>query len=169
MTCRTYTKEGTVFHGLYIALLTVCGLLAVYSAGFSIPRIRCSEDAIAAAFTVLIALLVLSVDFFECRAIGARLYMNEDGIGVCRFGKTKVFIRWSEIREIGTGNIPTPFGSKKRVYFCNRKLDEAEKSDLVVLKYHTVHFSYIPKEWYPIMCERLPIPLPQEVQASYVR
>lgn len=52
--------------------------------------------------------------------------------------------------HIHTGNIPTPFGSKERVYFCDREPDENEKSDLIILKYHTVHFSYIPKEW----CEK---------------
>ena len=95
--------------------------------------------------------------------------MNEDGIGVRRFGKMKVFINWNEIREIGTGRIPTPFGSKERVYFCDRKLDEKEKSDLIILKYHTVHFSYIPESWYQKMSERLPIPITRKVKEKYVR
>lgn len=169
MTCRTYTKKETVFHTAYIAFLTVCGLMATYSTVYAFTRISCLEDKIAAAFTAFLALLILSVDFFECRAMGARLYMNREGIGVGRFGKTKVFMRWSDIQEVDFGSIPTPFGSKKRVYFCNRRLNEQEKTDLIILKHHTVHFSYIPKEWYPILCERLSVTIPQEVFEKYVQ
>lgn len=51
---------------------------------------------------------------------------------------------------------------------CDRTLDESEKTDLVTLKYHTVHFSYIPKEWCGEMCARLPLPLPPEIKEKYV-
>lgn len=169
MTCRTYTKKETVFHAVYIVFLSVCGVMAAYSAVFALFNISCLEDKISVGFTIFFSMLILSVDFFECRAMGARLYMNEEGIGVRRFGKTKVFIKWNEIRDIGTGNIPTPLGSKKRVCFCDRKLSEKEKSDLIILKHHTVHFSYIPKSWYQKMCERLPIPITVEVKEKYVR
>lgn len=169
MTCRTYTKRETVFHTLYIALLTASGVVVAYSAVFGAFHICCTEDKIALGFTVFFALLIFCVDFYECRAMGARLYMNEEGIGVRRFGKTKVFLKWTDIREVGTGNIPTPFGSKERVYFCDRRLDEKEKSDLIILKYHTVHFSHIPKEWYGNMSEWLPVPLSEEIKEKYVR
>ena len=101
--------------------------------------------------------------------MSAKLYVNEDGMGVRRFGKTKVFIRWDDIREIGTGSITTPFGSKERVYFCDRMLEEGQRSDLITLKYHTVHFSYIPRDWYPEMNRRLPVPIPKELADRYVR
>ena len=168
MSRRTYTKTQTLLHAAYIVFLSVSGLLASYSAAFALCHISCPEDKIAAGFTIFFAALLLSVDFFECRAMGARLYMNDEGLGVRRFGKTKVFLRWNEIKEIGIGNIPTPFGSKERAYFCDRTLDENEKTDLVTLKYHTVHFSYIPKEWYEEMCRRLPVPLPAEIREKYV-
>lgn len=168
MTCRTYGKKETVFHMAYIAFLTVRGVTGAYSAVFGLSHITCREDAILAGFTVFFALLVLSVDFFECRAMGARLYMNEEGLGIRRFGRTKVFIPWENIRDIGTGSIPTPFGCKKRVYFCDRKLSEQEKNDLITMKYHTVHFAHIPGEWYPRMRQRLPIPIPAEIEADYV-
>lgn len=169
MTCRTYGKKETIFHTCYIILLTVFGVMATYSAVFALCHIHCAEDKIALCFTIFFALLILSVDFFECRAMGARLYMNDEGIGVRRFRKTKVFIKWSEIREIGTGSIPTPFGKKRRIYFCDRKLDQKEKSDLVTLKYHTVHFSHIPEEWYAKMSERLPTPIAEELKEEYVK
>lgn len=145
--------------------LSVCGLLAAYSALYALRHISCREDTIALGFTAFFAVLILGVDFFECRAMGARLYMDADGIGVRRFGRRKVFLRWNEIREIGTGSIPTPFGSKQRVYFCDRPLNGQERSDLITLKYHTVHFSYIPKDWYPEMAARLPVAIPKEVEA----
>ena len=131
MTCSTYTKKALVFHALYIVLLSAAGVLAAYSAVYTFSHISCREDVIAGGFTVFFALLLLSVDFFECRAMSAKLYVNEDGLGVRRFGKTKVFIRWDDIREIGTGSIPTPFGSKERVYFCDRMLEEGQRSDLI--------------------------------------
>lgn len=148
---------------MYIVFLTACGMLATYSAVVAICHIGCTEDQIAAGFTTFFAVLVLSVDFFECRAMGARLYMNDDGVGVKRFGKTKVFLRWEEIREIGTGSIQTPFGSKRRIYFCNRELDEKEKSDLITLKFCTVYFSHIPKKWYREMSKRLPETVRSEI------
>ena len=98
MTCRTYTKKETVFHMFYIAFLSICGVLSAYSAVFGVLHICCTEDKIALCFTIFFALLILAVDFFECRAMGAQLYMNEEGIGVRRFGKTKVFIKWNEIK-----------------------------------------------------------------------
>lgn len=168
MTCVTYTKKGTILHVAYIVFLTVIGGGVSYSAVYGATHIGSSDDRIALGFTIFFALLILSVDFFECRAIGARLYMNENGIGVSRFGRTKVFLPWNDIREIGLGSIPTPFGKKERVYFSNRKLNETERADLITLKYHTVHFSHIPKEWYGKMSERLPVPMPEEIRKKYV-
>lgn len=169
MTCSTYSKKARVFHIIYIVFLTVFCAMVTYSAVFGAIHISCTDDIIALFFTVFLALLVLAVDFFEFRTMGARLYMNDVGIGVSRFGKTKVFIKWTDIKEVGTGSIPTPFGNKKRAYFCDRKLSEKEKSDLVTLKYHTVHFSYIPKEWYGKMGELLPIQIPEEIKEAYVK
>lgn len=168
MTCSTYTKRAKVLHMIYIVFLSVFSAMVTYSAVFGVLHMSCAEDRIALCFTVFLALLALSVDFFECRAMAARLFMNDDGIGVRRFGKVKVFIRWDEVKEIGIGRIPTPFGSKERAYFCGRELDEKERKDLVTLKYYTVHFSHIPKEWYQEMCSRLPIPFPAEVKGKYV-
>lgn len=169
MICSTYTKKRLVFHAVCIALLSVSGLMTAYSAVYTACRMHCREDGIVAGFTIFFALLILSVDFFECRAMGAQLYMNEDGLGARRFGKPKFFIKWNEIREVGTGSIPTPFGRKSRIYFCDRVLDQAERDDLITLKYHTVHFSYIPKSWYPEMCKRLPTPIAAEFVERYVR
>ena len=169
MSCNTYTKKEAIFHTVYIVFLSVLAALSAYSAFYALRYITCRDDAIAACFTVFFALLILAVDFFECRAMGARLYMDADGIGVRRFGKVKVFMKWDEIKEIGIGRIPTPFGSKERAYVCDRHLDGDEKSDLIVLKYHTVHFSHIPAAWYPTMCERLPIPMPEAVKEKYVK
>ena len=122
MTFRTYTKKGVFFHAVYIAILTVSGILAVYSAVFGALHISCKEDKIALGFTVFFALLIISVDFFECRAMGARIYTNAEGIGVRRFGKTKVFIKWSEIKEVGTGNIPTPLEASNGSIFATEYL-----------------------------------------------
>ena len=169
MSCSTYTKRAMVFHAIYIVFLSVFSAMVTYSAVFGVIHANCTDDIIALCFTIFLALLALSVVFFECRAIAARLFMNEEGIGVKRFRKVKVFIKWNEIKEIGIGNIPTPFGSKERAYFCDRKLDEKERTDLVILKYHTVHFSYIPKEWYEEICSRLPLPIPAEIKEKYVR
>jgi|GEM_PF-3451756 len=44
MTFRTYTKKGVFFHAVYIAILTVSGILAVYSAVFGALHISCKED-----------------------------------------------------------------------------------------------------------------------------
>lgn len=168
MTCSTYRKREAVLHMLYIAFLTALSITTAYSVVFGACHMDYAEDKIAFAFTVLFSMLIIAVDFFECRAMGARLCMNEEGIGISRFGRMKVFIKWNEIKEIGIGSIPTPFGKKERVYFCDRKLDEQEKNDLVTLKYHTVHFSYIPKGWYEKMNEFLPMPLTEEIKEKYV-
>ena len=169
MSCSTYTKRAMVLHAIYIVFLSVFSAMVTYSAVFGVIHANCTDDIIALCFTIFLALLALSVDFFECRAMGARLFMNEDGIGVRRFGRVKVFIRWDEIREIGIGTIPTPFGRKERAYFCARKLDENEKTDLVTLKYHTVHFSHIPEKWYGEICSRPSVPVPAEVRETYVK
>lgn len=168
MTCRTYTKKETVMHAVYIAFLTLIGATAVYSSVFALSGIACREDAISAGITVFCALLVIGVDFFECRAMGARLYMNEEGIGVRRFGKTKVFLRWGDIKAVTVGRIPAPFGSKERICFCDRELSEKEKTDMVTLKYHTVHFSRIPGEWADEIRRHLPLLVTQEME-KYVR
>ncbi len=38
----------------------------------------------------------------------------------------------------------------------------------MTLKYHTVHFSYIPKERHGEMCARLSLPLPPEIKEKCV-
>lgn len=169
MTCRTHTIKEMSFHVGYIVFLSVFGVMCAYSTLFAIPNINCAEDVISVAITALLTLLVLSVDYFECRALGARLYMDEEGIGVKRFGKTKIFKKWGDIQEVGTGKVQTVFGMKERVYFCDRKLTAEEKIDLVVLKKHTVLFSYIPKSWYAVMCERLPVTIAKEIADKYVK
>lgn len=164
MICRTYTPRETVVHMAYIVFLTVCGALTAFSAGFAFTHIACSEDIIAACFTTSFSLLILSVDFFECRAMGARLYMDERGIAFQRFGKTKVFIPWEDVQDVGRGRMPTAFGSKELVYFCDHKLSEEEKHDLIILKHHTVNLYHIPKDWYAKLCEWLPSPLTGEIR-----
>lgn len=169
MICRTHTVKETVLHMAYIVFLSVFGVLAAYSAVFAFFNISCRDDALTACMTGGYALLILAVDYFECRAMGAWLYMDDDGLGIKRFGKTKVYLRWDEIQDIGTGKLLTVFGNKDRIYFCNRKLNEEERSDLVVLKSQTVLFSYIPKTWYDKMCERLPVPMPEGIKEKYVK
>lgn len=169
MTCSTYTKKAMVLHMIYIVCLSVLSAMVAYSVVFGAINISTTDDIIALFFTVFFALLVIAVDFFECRTMGARLYMDDEGIGVKRFGKTKVFIKWGEIREIDTGIIPTPYGSRERAYFCTRQLSDEEKCDLITMKNYTVHFSYIPRAWYERMSELLPIPMPQEIKEKYVK
>lgn len=169
MTCRPHTIPETISHVGYIIFLTAFGALAAYSSVYALPDINCFEDVISEAITVLLTVMVLSVDYFECRAMGARLYMDDEGIGVKRFGKMKVFKKWSEIQEVGTGKVQTVFGMRERVYFCDKVLKEEEKEDLVTLKRQTVLFSYIPKKWYAAMCERLPVPVAKEIAEKYVR
>ena len=165
MTCRTYTLKQTICHMVYMLFLTVCGLMTAYSAIFAFSHIACTEDVIAACFTTSFSLLILSVDLFEFRAMGARLYMDERGIAFKRFGKTKVFIPWDGVQEVGHGRMPTVFGSKELVYFCDRKLSEDEKNDLIILKHQTINFYHMPKGWYAKMCEYLPADMTDELRA----
>lgn len=168
MTRRTHTKKSMIFHIVYIICLTVGGAACAYSAIYAFCHITCSEDIIAVSFNVLCAALMLAVDFFEIRAISAKQFMDDEGIGVKRFGKTKVYIKFDEVKEVGEGKIPTPWGFKERMYFCNRKLCENEKSDLITLKRQTVHFSCVPEEWFNIICEKISVPVANEIKEKYV-
>lgn len=169
MTCRPHTIPETLSHVGYIVFLSAFGALAAYSSIFALPNINRFEDVVSIAITLLLTVMVFSVDYFECRAMGARLYMDEEGIGVKRFGKMKVFKKWSEIQEVGVGKVQTVFGMRKRVYFCDRALTEEEKADLVTLKRHTVLFSYIPQQWYTTMCKRLTVPIAQDIADKFVK
>lgn len=165
---RTHTKKSMIFHVAYAIFLTLAGCACVYSAIDAFCHITCSEDVIAVSFTVLCTVLIFAVDFFEIRAISAKQYMDENGIGVKRFGKTKVYIKFEAIKEVGEGIIQTPLGDKKRVYFCDRELNESEKSDLITLKHSTVHFSHIPEDWYRIISEKIKVRIPDEIKEKYV-
>lgn len=151
MSCWIYSKLEAVSHIGYIAFLSVFGTLIARSAVFGFSNIACTEDAVAAVFTLSFAWLILSVDFCECRALGTWLHMDETGIRLRRFGRTLSSIRWEEIREIGTAKMPTAFGKKECVYFCSRKLEKNEKSDPVTLLYDAVSFPHLPKNWYSIL------------------
>lgn len=168
MTRRTHTKKSMFFHIAYIVFLTIGGAACAYSAIYILCHIYCRDDIIAVCFSVLCASLMFAVDFFEVRAVSAKQYMDGEGIGVKRFGKTKVYIKFQEIKEVGEGIMQTPLGNKKRVYFCDRKLSESEKSDLITLKHSTVHFSRIPEEWYRIISEKINAPVPNEIIEKYV-
>lgn len=168
-TCGLYSKMELISHLGYIAFLSFFGIFAALSTVFAFSNLSCPEDAISAVVTLVLSVMILAVDFFECKALGVRMYMDEKGIGIRSFGKTKNSLSWNDIREVGMGKMQTVFGSKSCVYFCDRKLEEKEKSDLVTLQYETVSFSHIPKNWYSSICEKLPVSMPDEIREEGIR
>lgn len=159
MSFKTYSFKIILLHSLYIAFLSFFVVITIISAIYGFINMTNYYDAMAACFVLLLSILIFLVDFFECRSLSARIYVNDLGIGIKHFLKIKVFIKWDEIKEIGIGKITTPFGFKSRIYFSSKVLSDEEKSDLVTMKYHTVHLSYIKDELLDIIYKNIPTPL----------
>lgn len=164
MKFSTHNKGNLIFHIVLIILLSLSEVIALTSFIYALNKINVFEDIVSEIINFLFALLILFVLYFEIRSLCAYIYLDEEGIKVKRFNRTKVYLKWNEIQDIGICNIPTPFGYTKRVYLSNNILTEDDKIDMVTIKYNTVHFSYMPKEVYDFISKKVSLDVPKEVK-----
>ena len=164
MTTRTHNIKSTVIHCLQILLLLAFGIISVCSFFYVLRYVDGPEYVIVEAVTALAAVLFWGVLYFEVRAITAVLYADDDGIGIKRFGKTKVYLKWNDICDIGVGKIPTPYGYAERMYLSNKKLSDDEKRDLITIRFHTVYFSYIPQSFADMIQKKCNLSIPSEAE-----
>lgn len=164
MTTRTHNLKSTVFHAVQIVLLLTFACISTYSFLYCLPYMKHAENVIAEIVTAFLAILLWGVLYFEVRAVTAVLYTDENGIGIKRFGKTKIYLKWNDIGDIGVGKIPTPYGYAERMYLSDKKLSDEEKHDLITIRFHTVYFSYIPKRFADMIREKCRMSLPHEAE-----
>lgn len=164
MIMRTHSVKATAIHGIYMAALLVLAAVSTYSFLYCLRYIEGAENIIIEAITGALAVLLWGVIYFEVRALTAVLYTDDDGIGIKRFGKTKVYLKWDDICEIGVGKIPAPYGHAERVYLSDKKLSDEDKRDLVTIRFHTVYFSYIPKAFADMIEKRCHLSFPPEAE-----
>lgn len=166
---RTYTTKQIVIHALFITFLLIISTMLTISIIYNLLNINCREDLVAICVNIIFDFLMIASIFFESRAYFSKIYITDEGLGIKRFKKVKVFIKWSDIKDIGICHIPTPYGSDERIYFAEKVLTDEEKENMITLKHHTVHFTYIPKSWYQKMTEHLPLEIPLEIKEKYVK
>lgn len=148
------TRLSTISHTIYTVVICILAFLCTFGLFYDLSHIHVWEDYVGTVVEFLFALLLWCIVFFEIRSFGSKLFIDDNGISIKRFHKTKVNLQWHDICETGIGFIPTPIGSKKRLYLATKHLSDNQKQDLLTLKYETVHFSYLPKGWTKIICEK---------------
>lgn len=163
MITRTHSAKATVVHGIYMAVLLIFAAVSTYSFLYDLNYIHETENiVIIEVITGALAVLLWGVLYFEVRALTAVLYTDGDGIGIKRFGKTKVYLKWNDICEIGVGKIPAPYGYAERIYLSDKKLSDEEKTDLITIRFHTVYFSYIPASFADMIQKKCNLSFPPE-------
>lgn len=164
MIIRTHSAKSTAVHSLHMAFLLIFAAVSTYSFIYGLNYIQAAENVIIEFITGAFAILLWGVLYFEVRALTAVLYTDDNGIGVKRFGKTKVYLKWDDICEIGVGKIPAPYGHAERVYLSDKKLSDEDKKDLITIRFHTVYFSYIPKEFADMIQKKCNLSMPAEAE-----
>lgn len=164
MITRTHSAKATVLHAIYMVVLLAFAIVSTHSFVYDLRYIQETENIIIEIITGALAVLLWGVLYFEVRALTAVLYTDDNGIGIKRFGKTKVYLKWDDICEIGVGKIPAPYGHAERVYLSDKKLSEKDKSDLITIRFHTVYFSYVPKSFADIVQKKCNLSFPPEAE-----
>lgn len=164
MITRTHSAKSTAIHSLHMIFLLIFAVISTHSFLHILKYIQGTESIIIEVITGALAVLLWGVLYFEVRALTAVLYTDDDGIGIRRFGKTKVYLKWNDICEIGIGKIPAPYGHAERIYLSDKKLSDEDKNDLVTIRFHTVYFSYIPKTFAEMIQNKCGLSLPPEAE-----
>ena len=164
MITRTHTAKSTAIHCIHIFVLLAFAILATHSFFYVLQYTKNTETLITEINTAVLVILFWGVLYFEVRALTAVLYTDDNGIGIRRFGKTKVYLKWTDICEIGIGKIPTPYGSAERIYLSDKKLSAEERNDLITIRFHTVYFSYLPKAFAELIQEKCNLSLPPQAE-----
>lgn len=164
ITTKTHSTKSTAAHCVHIIILLIFAVISTYSFFYDLKYIVAAENVIVEITTAVLALLLYGVLYFEVRSLTAVLYADDIGIGIKRFGKTKVYLKWTDICEIGVGKIPTPYGYAKRIYLSDKKLNDTEKNDLITIRFHTVYFSHIPKAFADMIQKKCNLSLPIEAK-----
>lgn len=164
MTTRTHTAKSMAAHIVHMIVLLIFAAISTYSFLYDLKYINGSEIIIIESITAVLAVLFWGVLYFEVRALTAVLYADDNGIGIKRFGKTKIYLKWADICEIGVGRIPTPYGYAERIYLSDKKLSDEDRRDLITIRFHTVYFSYIPRAFADMIQEKCNLQIPDEAK-----
>ena len=164
ITTKTHSAKSIAAHAVHISIMLILAVISTYSFIYDLRYIVAAENVIVEITTAALAVLLYGVLYFEVRSLTAVLYADNDGIGIKRFGKTKVYLKWADMCEIGVGRIPTPYGYAKRIYLSDKKLSNADKNDLITIRFHTVYFSYIPKAFADMIQKKCGLALPCEAE-----
>ena len=169
ITTKTHNAKSMVAHLVHIIIMLILTIVSTYSFFYDLKYMVAAENVIVEIATAVLAMLLYGVLSFEIRSLTAVLYADDDGIGIRRFGKTKVYLKWADICEIGVGKIPTPYGYAKRIYLSSKKLSNSEKNDLITIRFHTVYFSYIPKAFADMIQKNCNLSLPSEAERLTIK
>lgn len=144
-----YAKQGIKY---VIQLLhSICMfLLSLFFLWSFIVNLTNSHNLMDYLLTLMVLCFSLSVwasFYISIRSLQTVLFVNEDGMGVKRFNKTVLFIKYKDIREVGIGKAITPRGEKKKLYFAIRSLSQTEKNNLDLLQNEIIYFTYLNEDW----------------------
>lgn len=121
------------------------------------------------SFLVTLAVLLVAVccwyiSFNSLKTLATYVYSTDEGLGLSRYGKTIVFIKWEDIVQTGIGLALSGTSKIKKLYFADKPLEEKEKEDLDSVQKSSVYFSNLSEEWYELLKEKCPVSLPNEAK-----
>ena len=144
-----YTKQGKDF---YIQLLfTVCmfllSLYFLYSLVFNFVNSHSLMEYLLTLMVFCFSLSIWGSYYITIRSLLTKIFVNEKGIGIKRFGKVKLFIEYKDIKDVGIGRAMTPTKTKEKLYFSSRILNQEEKNDLDLMQNKIIYFTNLDSDW----------------------
>lgn len=144
-----YTKQGKDFYFQLIHVICML-LLSLFFLWSLIVNFIGSQNLMEYLLTLMVFCFSLSIwasFYIAVRSLITRIFVDDVGIGIKRFGKVKLFINYKDVKEIGIGKSITPIKTVEKVYFSSRKLTQDEINNLDLVQNEILYFDKLDGYW----------------------
>lgn len=144
-----YTKQGKDFYFQLIHVICMI-LLSLFFLWSLVVNFINSQNMMEYLLTLMVFLFSLSIWaslYIAIRSLITRIFVNDEGIGIKRFGRVKLFINYQDIKEIGIGKSMTPIKTVEKVYFSSRKLTQDEINNIDLVQNEVLYFDELDEDW----------------------
>ena len=144
-----YTKQGKQYTGFVIHtfFMFFMSLYFLYSFIYNLINAESTMEYLLTFMVLCFAMSIWGSLYISIRSLKTKIFVDENGMGIKRFNRTIVYIRYEDIRETGTGKALGPMGETKKLYFSPVALTEDKEENLDKLQNEIIYFTEIDEEW----------------------